>query len=248
MTSLSNSTIDRIGDSIRVDSTTGYQEFLLNGLRVEWARAASEVAGKIQRNSFLGQFDISWREKHLGTIRAKLKRQETARLSQIRDVAGCRIVIAAGRQSQKSVVDELQREFGSSVRKTINYLEKSQIGYRAIHLELLYNGVLVEIQVRTQMQHAWAESMERLGDIAGRDVRYVKNFGFEHLAQSGRTLAIGLSKSLIDLSELIAGYERDEEMLSLAESQNRLSKQRQKINELITGLKPRFDQLQAVLP
>ena len=153
MASLSNSSIDRLGDSIRVDSTSGYQEILLNGLRVEWARAASEVAGRIQSNPLLGQFDISWREKHLGTIRAKLKRQETARLSQIRDVAGCRVVIAAGRQSQKAVVDELQREFGSSVRKTINYLEKSQLGYRAIHLELLHNGVLVEIQVRTQLQH-----------------------------------------------------------------------------------------------
>ena len=248
MASLSNSSIDRLGDSIRVDSTSGYQEILLNGLRVEWARAASEVAGRIQSNPLLGQFDVSWREKHLGTIRAKLKRQETARLSQIRDVAGCRVVIAAGRQSQKAVVDELQREFGSSVRKTINYLEKSQLGYRAIHLELLHNGVLVEIQVRTQLQHAWAESMERLGDIAGRDVRYVKNFGFEHLAQLGRTLAVGLSQSLSELSELIAGYEREEEKISLTDSRNLLAHQRQKIIELINDLKPRFDQLQAVLP
>ena len=90
--------------------------------------------------------------------------------------------------------------------------------------------------------------MERLGDIAGRDVRYVNNFGFEHLAQIGRTLAVGLSQSLLELSELIARYERDEEKFSLASSRILLSQQRQKINELINGLKPRFDQLQAVLP
>jgi hypothetical protein len=90
--------------------------------------------------------------------------------------------------------------------------------------------------------------MERLGDIAGRDVRYVKNFGFEHLAQLGRTLAVGLSQSLSELSELIAGYERDEEKFSLTSSRNLLAHQRQKIIELINDLKPRFDQLQAVLP
>jgi hypothetical protein len=90
--------------------------------------------------------------------------------------------------------------------------------------------------------------MERLGDIAGRDVRYVKNFGFEHLALFCRTLAVGLSQSLLELSELIAKYEREEEKFSLTSSRNLLAHQRQEIIELINDLKPRFDQLQAVLP
>jgi hypothetical protein len=35
MAELSNTSIDRLGDSIRTDSTSGYEETLLNVLRVE---------------------------------------------------------------------------------------------------------------------------------------------------------------------------------------------------------------------
>jgi len=41
-----------------------------------------------------------------------------------------------------------------------------------VHLVVKLDGIPVEVQVRTVLQHAWAQSMERLGDAWGRAIRY----------------------------------------------------------------------------
>ena len=45
-------------------------------------------------------------------------------------------------------------------------------GYRAVHVIVCLDGVTIEIQVRTLMQHVWADLMERLADRLGRQIRY----------------------------------------------------------------------------
>jgi ppGpp synthetase/RelA/SpoT-type nucleotidyltranferase len=45
-------------------------------------------------------------------------------------------------------------------------------GYRAVHLVVRYEKKLVEIQVRTHLQHLWAELSEKLSDQVGLALKY----------------------------------------------------------------------------
>lgn len=45
-------------------------------------------------------------------------------------------------------------------------------GYRAVHVHLKLRRAMAEVQVRTELQSKWANTYERLGDLAGRAIRY----------------------------------------------------------------------------
>jgi hypothetical protein len=45
-------------------------------------------------------------------------------------------------------------------------------GYRAVHLVIDIDGKLVEIQVRTELQHQWAELSEKLSDVVDPAIKY----------------------------------------------------------------------------
>ena len=50
--------------------------------------------------------------------------------------------------------------------------ENPSHGYRAVHVIVFVNGKAVEIQVRTELQHLWAEKSEKLADSFGQEVKY----------------------------------------------------------------------------
>jgi ppGpp synthetase/RelA/SpoT-type nucleotidyltranferase len=56
--------------------------------------------------------------------------------------------------------------------KGIDRRVRPTYGYRAVHVIARVGGLLVEVQVRTILQDAWAQAMERLADSVGREVRY----------------------------------------------------------------------------
>ena len=45
-------------------------------------------------------------------------------------------------------------------------------GYRAVHIVVKISGKLVEIQIRTLLQHLWAEVSERLSDVLDPEIKY----------------------------------------------------------------------------
>jgi ppGpp synthetase/RelA/SpoT-type nucleotidyltranferase len=45
-------------------------------------------------------------------------------------------------------------------------------GYRAVHIVAFPDGFPIEVQVRTRLQHDWAELFEKLADVLGRGIRY----------------------------------------------------------------------------
>jgi ppGpp synthetase/RelA/SpoT-type nucleotidyltranferase len=45
-------------------------------------------------------------------------------------------------------------------------------GYSAVHVIASPEGAPIEIQVRTALQHEWAELFEKLADLVGRGIRY----------------------------------------------------------------------------
>jgi ppGpp synthetase/RelA/SpoT-type nucleotidyltranferase len=45
-------------------------------------------------------------------------------------------------------------------------------GYRAVHVIVKLEGKAVEVQVRTILQHGWAELSEKLSDLKGPSIKY----------------------------------------------------------------------------
>jgi ppGpp synthetase/RelA/SpoT-type nucleotidyltranferase len=115
------------------------------------------------------------RVKTLKTTLEKLHRQpELHSLAQIRDLAGLRVVVHGTRADQDELVSKLEDLFFDQNRppKKIDRRAEPRAGYRAVHLEVRRDGILLEVQVRTVAQHQWAEVFERAADRFGRGLRY----------------------------------------------------------------------------
>lgn len=94
-------------------------------------------------------------------------------LKSVYDVAGVRVVVAGGRNEQDLVVGRVADAFRG--RGDITYRDRRReptFGYRAVHCIVEHGGLPVEVQIRTPMQHSWAEVVESLGDKWGRGIRY----------------------------------------------------------------------------
>ena len=116
------------------------------------------------------------RLKRVPAILCKLKRRyegrsPTMQLSQMQDIGGCRAVLSNITLARKLYQDYYIK--GDLKHKKVN--EKDYIthpkkdGYRSIHLvyqyksdknKKEYNGLLVEVQIRSKLQHIWATAIE----------------------------------------------------------------------------------------
>jgi ppGpp synthetase/RelA/SpoT-type nucleotidyltranferase len=123
-----------------------------------------------------GELDLSptSRVKNTGTILEKLRRQGGWTLASMQDLAGMRIVGELTRGGQDEVVSRLCEVFadGSRQPRVIDRRERPMHGYRAVHVIVCPDGAPIEIQVRTEWQHEWAELFEKLADLVGRGIRY----------------------------------------------------------------------------
>jgi hypothetical protein len=111
---------------------------------------------------------VTQRLKRLVSIRAKLERRKSMRLSQIQDIGGCRAVLGTVAQVSR-LTDAYLEDDLFALRD--NYIEEpKEDGYRSVHLVGTYNsddpqyavwnGHKIEVQLRTLLQHAWATALE----------------------------------------------------------------------------------------
>jgi ppGpp synthetase/RelA/SpoT-type nucleotidyltranferase len=68
------------------------------------------------------------------------------------------------------MVASIVREFAGA--RVVDRRVHPTFGYRAVHVIVKVGRCSCEIQVRTVPQHLWAEIVERLADLWGRDIRY----------------------------------------------------------------------------
>lgn len=117
------------------------------------------------------------RLKRMKSIRKKLRR-EPADMTEIQDLGGCRAVlpnIAACRAVAADFLDSTAHE----CRRQRDYILRPRMsGYRSHHLvlkfqsdDLALHGRLIEVQLRTQLQHAWATALEAVGLVRGEDLK-----------------------------------------------------------------------------
>lgn len=108
---------------------------------------------------------VAQRLKRLPTIVSKLARFEEMELARMQDVGGCRAIVP----SRKHVIGVTRRiRKNWDVKRLNDYtLEPKETGYRAVHVVVLREGRLIEIQLRTPPQQIWATEVERAGSRAG---------------------------------------------------------------------------------
>ena len=161
----SKTQIDRLGDRLKEGSHTEDDLRLLDDYRRSFGEAYETVVQTIREQ---GEFPTGRLAKSTLSIVEKLRR-ESVRLSQMQDIAGCRIVIADVVQ-QDHVVASLRTLFpGASV---MDRRDKPSYGYRAVHIIAEISGKPIEIQVRSSLQHLWAELSEKSSDVLDPTIKY----------------------------------------------------------------------------
>ena len=163
---LSKTQIDRLGNRLREGPLSDSDLRILDDYRWSFAEAYEQVVQVIREELKL---EPTGRQiKSTNSIIEKLHREST-RLTQIQDIAGCRIVVSDVIE-QERVVASLTKIFPSTsvVDRRIN----PSYGYRAVHVIPKIAGKLIEIQIRSKLQHLWAELSEKLSDKVDPNIKY----------------------------------------------------------------------------
>lgn len=162
----SKAQLDRLGERLRLGTDTEDDVHMLDDYRKSFRPAYEQAAATIRNGLAV---DATGREaKTVSAITQKLRRQ-SIRLTQIQDIAGLRIVVADQR-TQQTIVGMLMALFGGA--SVDDRRSSPSHGYRAIHAIVQIDGKPVEVQVRTQDQHLWAELSERISDAIDPAVKY----------------------------------------------------------------------------
>lgn len=146
-----------------VNNWRSSHSFPLNTFAVNLRRRGRQVSSKCL---------VAQRIKRLSSIEAKLIRFPSMKLSQMQDIGGCRAILS----NIDQVVELVELLENSNVKHKLydidDYIDRPQpTGYRGIHLkyryhsdkQTTYNGLRIEIQIRSQLQHAWATAVETVG-------------------------------------------------------------------------------------
>jgi len=162
----SKTQIDQLGDRLRKGEVSEQDLRLLESYRLSFREAYEEVVACI-RNTL--QLDPGGRPaKSTSSVIEKLRR-ETVRLSQMQDIAGCRLVVRDV-IAEDQVVERLRGKLPKAV--VIDRRKQPSYGYRAVHIIATARNRPVEIQVRTELQHLWAQLSEKLSDAREPEIKY----------------------------------------------------------------------------
>ncbi len=133
---------------------------------------------------------IAQRLKRLPSIRAKLQR-EPMRLPQMQDIGGCRAIV-----KDMTALNSLLEVFKKNLIKNpkaerlrrheakppTDYVSSpKEDGYRSVHYIFTYrtstrhlrgfDGHLIEVQIRTRLQHAWATAVEIVDTFTNQSLK-----------------------------------------------------------------------------
>lgn len=120
---------------------------------------------------------VAQRLKRMPTIIDKLKRYPSMKLSRMQDIGGVRVVLDSFEDVKKMRDSYKNRSANSRFEHKLvgekDYIEnpRSEDGYRSIHLIYAYKnrvapdyeGLRLEMQIRTKLQHNWATAVETMG-------------------------------------------------------------------------------------
>lgn len=166
MNSISKTQIDRLGDRLRKGKFGDEELRRLDEFRRSFAGAYEEVVNAIRKAT---QLDPTGRPAKSTTSIVEKLRRETIRLTQMQDIAGCRLVVQ-DIVKQDQIVGQLTAALPAA--DVVDRRKQPSHGYRAVHIIATAQGKPVEIQVRTELQHLWAQLSEKLSDVLDPAIKY----------------------------------------------------------------------------
>lgn len=201
---VSKSKIDKAGTILSRESYTTIEELeqnemLFDGFRRTHLQPLTSTTLELQ-NWFKidgSPYIIVQRLKRKPQILRKLKRFNV-RLTQLQDIGGLRIIVDQNSDVDKLIkyiTSKLKSQKSLQIKRIVDYRERGRddSGYRATHIILERDGVFLELQIRSRIQHYWAELIERTSVIYGHVIKEL----------DGDSAVIDYFKKLSDLFYLI---------------------------------------------
>jgi hypothetical protein len=123
---------------------------------------------------------VSQRLKRLPAIRLKLRLHPNMALSQMQDIGGCRAVLHSVHAVNRLVSIYEKSSLNHVCRRKTDYiLSPRTSGYRGVHMiyrfqgrhEGPYDGLQIEMQIRSEYQHVWATAVEAVGTLLSQALK-----------------------------------------------------------------------------
>lgn len=123
---------------------------------------------------------VAQRLKRAPSIILKLQRFDGMKLARMQDIGGLRAVVGSVDKVRELEAAYRNARFKHTLSSSKNYIdEPKDDGYRSVHLIYryansyapAYNGLSLELQIRTRLQHAWATAVETMGTFLGQALK-----------------------------------------------------------------------------
>lgn len=170
---------------------------------------------------------VAQRLKRLPSIIYKLHRNPKMSLARMQDIGGLRAVVDSIECAEKLRESYRKSRFQHELEADTDYVERPKAsGYRGFHLIYKYrgsqckdyDGLRVELQIRTKVQHAWATAVETAGTFLNQSLKSSEGaddwlkffsivsagFSFEEGCPIGETWSSYSRSQIIDLIRLSA--------------------------------------------
>lgn len=195
---ISKTQIDKLGDRLRQGNLNEEDLRALDNYRRSFSDAYDFIVNSIREEL---QLEPTGRPAKSTTAIVEKLLRESIRLSQVQDIAGCRLIVS-DMKKQVQIVHSLQQLFPEAI--IVDRLKNPSHGYRAVHVIVRRKSRVVETQVRTSLQHLWAECSEKVADVFDPLIKY----------GGGDPEIVGLH---LKLSDVIAHTEVQELQMFLAD-------------------------------
>ena len=162
---------------------------------------------------------VAQRLKRLHSITQKLIRFPNMSLTSMQDIGGCRIIVDSIKDVYDTVNSLKKSRMRHILKEEYDYLKEPKAdGYRSYHIvysynsdrNKTYNGLFIEIQVRTHIQHLWATAVETIDTFTNESLKLGKG------SQENKEFFIFVSK-------LLQLYEECEYDLETVKNSNQLN-------------------------
>ena len=155
-----------------IDSWRAAHAFPMNTFAINLKHQVSDIPSAI----------VVQRLKRLNTILDKLRRYPTMELYRMQDLGGCRVILPTIEDVYKIKSKLKNSRIRHEEHNCKDYIAipKADTGYRGIHIiyryksdkKTDYNGLQIEIQLRTRLQHQWATAVETIGVFTHNGLKF----------------------------------------------------------------------------
>lgn len=175
----SKTKINRAGNNIREGKGKLNDYLIVEQWRAAHRGVLNTFQAILRKRTREKKIVVAQRHKRKNTIFNKLKRLPKMELSRMDDIAGCRLIFEDVESLYKFREKFHKAKFKhkrKNKKDKYDYIKNPKsTGYRGVHDIYSYDvnskagrllkGLLVEIQYRTKVQHAWATAIEVIGFI-----------------------------------------------------------------------------------